>query len=292
MPDSNDSVLLKIGNRELKISNPDKLFWPEDKITKLDLVNYYIDICQYILPFVKDRPQTLHRYPDGYSGKSFYQKDVGKLKLPEWIKTKKIKSTSSKKTTEYLICDSCESLIFMVNLGCIEIHPWISRVGSLNYPDWIVFDLDIQETEFENVIIVAKGLNDLLKKHGIKSFCKTSGANGLHIYIQNKNNLKYKEAKDFAFNYAKMLNSKFPDLTSLVRNPALREKKIYIDYLQNSRGKTMAAPYSVRPFKGAPVSIPLSWNEISTNFNKDSFNLKTVPKRLQKSGEIWSDFLF
>ena len=279
-----------IGTHEVTISNSGKIFWKEEIITKGELIEYYQEICPIILPYIKNRPQSLHRFPDGISGKSFYQKDVSHLNLPKWIKTKNIHASSSEKSTKYLVCDNCESVIYMINLGCIEIHPWSSKIDHLNYPDWITIDLDPFDVSFRTVVTVAIELNKLLTELKIKSFCKTSGASGMHIYIPLHQSLNYEEAKKTAYHYAMLLHEKFPDITSLERIPAKRKGKVYLDYLQNNKGQTLAAPYSVRPFPNAPVSAPLYWDEIDDNLDKNQFTIKTMLNRINKTGDVWKDF--
>ena len=282
--------IIKIGTHQLSISNYNKFFWSQIEITKGDLISYYLDFWPYILPFVKDKPQSLHRFPDGYSGKNFYQKNVSRLHLPLWIKTLQVESITEKKTTKYLVCDTCESLIFMINLGCIEVNPWHSKTDSLNYPEWTVIDLDPLETPFNHLIQVALTTHQVLNEAGIRSYCKTSGASGLHIYIPLKQKITYQQSKDFAKHLAVQVHNLLPELTSLERKPAKRKGKVYLDYLQNSMGQTLAAPYSVRPTKEATISTPLAWGEVNENLNTKNFTIKTIKERVKKHHEVWNNF--
>lgn len=273
------------------ISNPEKIFWGEEQITKGDLIDYYRKISPYILPYIINKPQSLHRFPDGYKGKSFYQKNTSNLKLPTWIKTTKIKSLHNQKFTKYLVCDSSETLIYMINLGCIEIHPWASKIKKIDYPDWIVFDLDPIETDFKNTVKVALSLREMLSYDKWESYCKTSGFRGIHIFVPTKNKFKYESAKEIAKQYAIKLHLSVPEITSLNRNPQKRVGKVYIDYLQNSRGQTVAAPYSVRPNKKANVSTPLLWKEVNEKLDPKIFTLRTIMKRLEIYGDVWKEIL-
>lgn len=269
----------------VKIKNPDKIFWPQKHYTKKDLIEYYVEVSDRIMPYIIERPQSLNRYPDGIKGKNFFQKDID-YKLPDWLQKKEI-THSDGKHTGYLICNGLESLIYMVNLGCIEINPWLSRVGSLENPDFAIIDLDPSDISFEKVKAVAKSIKSILEKVKIDCFLKTSGAKGLHIYIPLGAKYRYSQVLDFTKILARIITSRMPGSTSIERNPGKRQNKVYIDMLQNRFGQTVVAPYSVRPVSAASVSTPLSWSELETPFKPSDFNIDTIRERLSKKGDLW-----
>ncbi|MEJ2618501.1 MAG: hypothetical protein P8Z35_26345, partial [Ignavibacteriaceae bacterium] len=221
-----------INNHNLKLTNLNKVFWPDEGFSKGDLINYYRKVSDYMLPYLVDRPQSLNRHPDGINGKSFFQKDITQ-KHPGWVKTEAIYSESNDKEINFLICNNEATLVYMANLGCIEINPWFSRITNINNPDYFVIDLDPEDIPFEKVIETALAVKDVLDELKIESLCKTSGATGLHIYVPLGAKYEYNIAKDFAYLIAKIVNSRIPDFTSLERSPSKRKKKVYLDYLQN-----------------------------------------------------------
>jgi bifunctional non-homologous end joining protein LigD len=281
---------LYISGRKIKVLNLDKVFWPEEGYTKGDLVEYYRKISKYILPYLKGRPESLNRHPNGIEGKGFYQKDVSQL-TAEWLETTEIYSESNNKNVEYFICNDEASLIYMANLGCIEINPWFSRIDSIDNPDYAVIDLDPVDISFEEVIKTANVAKEVLDKGKIKSFCKTSGATGLHIYIPLKAKYDYEIARNFTHLVCRIINGRIPRITSLERNPLKRKGKVYLDYLQNRAGQTLAAPYSLRPRKSAPVSTPLMWDEVKPGLFPEKFNIKSIHKRLDRIGDIFGGVL-
>lgn len=282
---------LKVGKTILKLTNQNKLYWPDEKITKGDLVKYYDEISGLILPYMKDRPQSLHRFPNGIKDAGFYQKDIDKDKVPDWLTTEKVYSESNKEYIDYLICNDKATLLYMANLGCIEMHPWNSRIQSPENPDWVVIDLDPEDIAFKEVVKAAQETRKLLDKLEIDSYCKTSGSTGLHIYIPLAAKYDYEIAKNFAQLIAQQINDVLPDTTSILRMPAKRKKKVYLDFLQNRRGQTLAAPYSVRPKPGATVSTPLDWSEVNAKLDVSKFTIKTIFKRLDKVGDLWKPVL-
>ncbi|HLN18554.1 MAG TPA: non-homologous end-joining DNA ligase [Patescibacteria group bacterium] len=276
--------------KELKFTNLEKIYWPEEKYTKGDMVSYYEKIATYILPHIKGRPQSLNRFPNGISGESFFQKDMKDLP-PQWAKTKKIHSDSGDKDINFIIADNKETLLYLANLGCIEINVWNSRLGSLDRPDFMVLDLDPENIEFNQVIEVAKVGKTILDKIGAVAYIKTSGSRGMHIYIPIGAKYSYEQAQQLAKLIAIAINKKIPAITSLIRSPKRRQKKVYLDYLQNGKGKTMAAPYSLRPKPGAPVSTPLEWKELRIRLDPRDFNIKNIFSRLEKKGDVWKKIL-
>ncbi len=272
---------------EFIIHHADKIFWPEEGYTKGDVADYYRAVSGVLLPYVLNRPQSLNRFPEGINGMHFYHKNVGPI-APDWIKTVSVYSKSNQKTVEYLVCDGIDSVLYMVNLGCIEINPWSSRVGSLDRPDYCILDLDPEDIDFSFVVKTARAIHSVLEAAGVPHFPKTSGKRGIHIYIPLGARYTFEESGDFAELVATIVHANTRDFTSLERLPKHRQKKVYIDYLQNSREKTQAAPYSLRPVPGALASAPLRWTEVTARLNPGRFNIRTMPARIKKLGDVWS----
>lgn len=282
------SSTLEVGGLNVPISNLEKVLWPDEGYTKYDLIDYYLNISNYILPYLKGRPQNLNRHPNGIKSPGFYQKD--NENLPQWIETQKVFSKSSNKDINYLLCQNEASLLYMANLGCIEINPWHSRVSNLDMPDYIIIDLDpSKENTFEEVITVAQAAKEVLDIAKIIGFCKTSGSSGLHIYIPLNAKYSYEEARNFTKLLCYFIEQKVPKLTSMVRAVKDRKGKIYLDYLQNRQGQTIAAPYCVRPKIGAPVSAPLEWKEVKSGLKILDFNIKNFQNRIQEKGDLFTE---
>ena len=282
---------LEIGGISVPISNLDKVYWPESGLRKYDLIDYYLKISEFILPFLEDRPQNMHRHPNGITEEGFYQKDTAGI-FPHWLETIKVQSESSKKEIEYIMCQNEASLIYMANLGCIEINPWNSRKGSLLHPDFTVIDIDPSEkTTFSQVIEVALAAREVLEKARIKSYVKTSGSSGIHIYLPLGAAYTYDEARDFTKILCYFIMEKLPDLTSMERNVKKRKGKIYLDFLQNRRGQTLAAPYCARPKPGATVSAPLDWKEVDPSLDMRDFTIKTMPDRVSGKEHLFRGVL-
>lgn len=287
---ANSEFSLEVDKVSVQITNPDKMYWPEAKLTKYDLLDYYIQMSDYILPYLKDRPESLHRHPNGIQGDSFYQKDHENL--PQWIETIAIASKSSEKEINYLLCQNQAALLYMNNLGCIELHPWHSTIFQLDRPDYAIIDLDpSKENTFEQVIETALITKKVLDRAKIKGFCKTSGASGIHIYIPMGGLYSYEEARDFTKLMCVYINEQLPDLTTLERSLKKRGPKIYLDYLQNRKGQTIASAYSVRPEKHATVSTPLDWSEVKPGLKVADFTIKTVPERVLNKKDLFKGVL-
>ncbi|HEU4469666.1 MAG TPA: DNA ligase D [Flavisolibacter sp.] len=278
-------IVIKEGH-ELKLTNLKKIYWPREKISKGDLLNYYDRIAEYIMPYMKDRPQSLNRFPDGIEGESFYHKNMGG-KAEKWLKTFSRVSESSGEPKEFLICSDAASLLYMANLGCIEMNPWHSRVQSPLYPDWSVIDLDPGNISFNKVIETAIMVKKVLDSLQVPSFPKTSGSTGIHIYIPLAAKYNYEQSRQLAELIATLVHQELPQSTSLLRNPRKRSDKIYIDYLQNRPIQTICAPYSVRPRPGATVSAPLHWDEVRKGLSISQFTMRTVFERLAIEGDLF-----
>ncbi len=275
---------------ELKLTNVTKIFWPKEGYTKGDVIAYYDRVDELILPYLKDRPENLNRHPGGIAGPNFYQKNFT-YKPPKFVKTKKVWSDSNNANLNYLLCQNKETLLYLANLGCIEINPWSSRVGALEKPDWMIIDLDPGTNTFNEVIKVAQVVHKYLELSCEESYVKTSGKTGLHILVPLGATYEYATIRDFAHLLMQMVHREVPALTSLERNPKKRKDKIYLDYLQNSAGQTIAAPYSLRPTEGATVSTPLEWKEVRKGLDPKKFTIKTIFPRLKKKGDLFKRVL-
>ncbi len=283
---------ISFGKIKVKITNVEKIFWPEEKITKGDVINYYQSISKYILPYLKDRPESLNRNPNGIIDKGFYHKDAGD-EAPDWIDSYNIFSGSVNKNINYIICNKEATLAYLNNLGCIEFNPWHSTIKQLDKPDYLIIDIDPSEKNtFEQVIETANVIHDILKSVGADSYCKTSGATGIHIYVPTQKKYTYDQLKDFAHLICMHTQEQLPNFTSLDRNLKKRgNKMIYLDHLQNRRGQTIASVYSLRPRKGATVSMPLKWEEVKYGLSPQDFNIYNSLKRIEKKGDLFSGVL-
>lgn len=278
-----------IEGREMMISNPSKIYWPEDGYTKRDLVEYYIGVGDFILPYLKDRPESMLRHPNGINAESFFQKNMEDA--PGWAKIFPFRSDSEEREIKYFICNDLPSLVFMINLGCIEINPWSSRYQKPNYPDFMIIDLDPEDISFDHVVESALEVKNILDKMNVKSYCKTSGKSGMHICVPLGAKYDYDQVKNFCELVVRLVHERLPESTSIIRDPAKRKGKVYLDYMQNRKGQTISAPYSVRPVKGASISTPLKWEEVKKGINPVIYNMKTIFERLKRVGDIWEPVL-
>lgn len=285
-----EAQIVTIDGHDLKLTNLKKIYWPAEKITKGEMLDYYYSIAEYILPYMKDRPQSLNRFPNGINGESFYHKNMGG-KVDKWLKTFKRFSESTGEPKDFLICTDTASLIYMANLGCIEMNPWHSRVQTPLYPDWSVIDLDPGEISFEKVIETAQMVKQVLDSLQIPSYPKTSGSTGIHIYIPLGAKYNYEQSKQLAELIANLVHEELPSFTSLIRDPKKRKDKIYIDYLQNRPIQTICAPYSVRPKPGATVSTPLHWSEVKKGLKIADFTIKNILQRVKTEGDLFEGVL-
>ncbi|TSK07435.1 MAG: DNA ligase D [Geobacter sp.] len=281
---------LVLDGHRIELTNLDKVFWPQEGYTKGDVVAYYRTVAHAMLPHLVDRPESLYRTPNGIAEPGFFQKETGDLP-PSWIATREIFSKHVDKNIKFLICQDEATLIYMANLGCIEINPWLSRLQQLDYPDYFVIDLDPEDIPFAKVIDAALAVREVLEKAGAASFPKTSGATGIHIYVPLGGKHNYDTAGGFAKIVATLVHHKTPEFTSLLRSPKLRQKRVYLDFLQNKPGQTLAAPYSIRPRPGAPVSAPLKWEEVKPGLDPGQFTIRTMPGRLERMGDLFAGVL-
>lgn len=269
--------------REVKFSNLDKVFWPEEKYTKGDLIEYYRSMAPWLLPYLKERPVVLTRYPDGINGKSFYQKDAPGF-VPDWIQTIPIWSEDTQRDIQYFVANDVETLVYLVNLGTIPLHIWHSRIDDLTRPDWCLIDLDPKEAPFEHVVTLAKTMRTLCEQVEMPAVIKTTGKSGLHIMLPLGRQMTYDQSLQFAILFSRLVTDRHPDIATTQRTISKREGKVYVDAFQNRAGQLMVSAYSVRPSPGAPVSMPIEWDEVNAKLHNSNWTIKNARKRMEKLG--------
>lgn len=271
----------------VEISNREKVYWPDEGYTKGDLIDYYDRMSEYLLPQLKDRPENLNRHPNGIAGAHFFQKNFT-ADLPPYVETYKIWSDTYGEYRNYILCQNKETLLYMANLGCIEINPWNSRIQHLDRPDYMILDLDPHGRSMKDLALVAQEVRRVLDMACERHFPKTSGKTGLHVYVPLGAKYAYDDVKNFAELIMRIVHARLPDITSIERNPKKREGLMYLDYLQNRFGQTIACAYSVRPYPGATVSTPLRWEEVTPKLDPSKFTINTIEKRIKKDGDLWA----
>lgn len=287
---SEETQTKKIKGRSLTFSHLSKVYWPEDGYTKRDMFNYYYQAAEYILPYLKDRPLSLNRFPGGIHSKSFYQKDV-KGKAPEWAKTFPY-TTSDGEDKEFLVGGDEVTLLYMASLGCIEMNPWFSTIKHPDNPDYCVIDLDPDKSNtFEQVITAAQEVKKILDAMEITGFVKTSGSTGIHIYVPLGAKYSYDQSQMFGRLIVTIVHDQLSDFTSIERQIKNRGGKMYLDFLQNRPGATIASPYSLRPKIGATVSMPLYWEEIKKGLSMKDFTIENSIARMRAEGDIFKGAL-
>ena len=270
--------------KKVPLSNLGKVFWPEEGYTKGDLIDYYREVSPWLLPYLKDRPIVMARYPDGITGKSFYQKDAPSF-APSWLRTERIWSEGTEREIDYFVCDDVESLLYVVNLGSIPLHVWASRVEGLERPDWSILDLDPKRAPFAHVVKVARAIHALCDEIEMPAFIKTSGATGLHILLPLGGLCTYAESRTLAEILAKVVERQLPEISTTVRSVSERGGRVYIDFLQNVHGQTIAGPFSARPLPGATCSSPLKWSEVDGKLDPKRYTIQTLPARMKRMKE-------
>ncbi|MEO6327843.1 MAG: DNA ligase D [Ginsengibacter sp.] len=284
------SQVKTIDGKDIPFNNLQKIYYPKKKVTKRDVINYYYQVAPYMLPYMKDRPQTLIRYPNGIEGKSFYQKDVTG-KVPDWVEQFPYSSEAGG-NRNFLVCDSGASLLLIASMGGIEMHPWSSRVQKPDHPDWCIIDLDPTDTNtFEQVITAAQVTKQLLDDIYVSAYPKTSGSTGMHIYIPLGAKYTYEQSKEFGRVLVKIIHSQLPGFTSVERLTEKRRGCIYLDFLQNRPQATLAAPYSLRPKPDATVSMPLQWSEVKKGLKMQQFTIFNAMERIKDTGDIFTGVL-
>lgn len=280
----------KINGKNITFNNLNKIYFPKGKVTKRDVINYYYLVAPFMMPYMKGRPQTLIRYPNGINGKSFYQKDVTG-KVPDWVK-KFPYSSERGGMRNFMVCTNEASLLLIASMGGLEMHPWSSREQTPDNPDWCIIDLDpSSKNTFDQVIVAAQTTKKILDVIDVPSYCKTSGATGLHIYIPLGAKYTYEQSKEFARMVVTIVQKEIPSFTSIERIIENRNNKLYLDFLQNRPQATLAAPYSLRPKPDATVSMPLHWEEVTKGLKVKDFTIFNAMDRLKKLGDIFSPVL-
>ncbi len=266
---------------EVEVSRPEKVFWPDEGYTKGDLVAYYRAIAPWLLPYLRDRPLVLDRYPDGIRGKSFFQKNAPDF-TPGWVRTASIWSEDASRETLFFVCDDVETLVYLVNLGAIPIHVWASRAGEPQRPDWSILDLDAKEAPFAAAVGVARALRRLCRSIDLPCFVKTSGASGLHVLVPLGGRCTFAQSRQLAEILGRLAAQELPEIATVSRSKSARRGRVYVDCLQNGYGKLLVAPLSARPLPGAPVSMPLSWREVGPRLDPKKYTIRTAPARLKR----------
>ena len=276
--------------RIVHFTNLDKPFWPEEGYAKGDLVEYYRRIAPWILPYLADRPVVLTRFPDGIDGKSFFQKNAPDF-APSWIRRVRLYSDGSERDLDYFVADDLESLLYVANSASIPLHIWQSRVADISRPDFCVLDLDPKDAPFSDVVRIARFLRELCDEIGLPSFVKTSGSTGLHVLVPLGRQATYEQSRNIGNLLALMAVRDLEEIATVARRPSQREGKVYVDFLQNGHGRLIVAPLCVRPLPGAPVSVPLDWDEVDEGLAIADHTIATVPERMEVRGDPMREVL-
>ena len=278
---------LKFGRYTVETSNEEKLFFPDEKITKDDLINYYQEIADKMVPYLKERPLVMKRYPDGIKGESFFQKEIGDY-FPDWIERVKVKKKGG--TVTHVQCDNAATLVYLANQACIELHPWLSRSDKLHYPDQLIIDLDPSGDDFSQAVFGARVLKELFDELDLKAFLKTTGSRGLHVLVPLDRRANFDKVREFAQDTAKLLAQRHSDKLTIEARKAKRRGRLLIDTARNAYAQTAVAPYAVRAKPGAPVATPLDWDEIGNKkLNSQSYNVRNIFRRLGRKTDPWKD---
>jgi len=269
---------------EVVFSNLEKIFWPAEGYTKGDLVEYYRAISPWLLPWLKNRPVVLTRYPDGIEGKSFFQKDAPAF-TPEWLRTVRMWSEQAKREIDYFVCDDLASLLYLANLASIPLHIWASTVDTLEQPDWCVLDLDPKGAPMADVVAVARACKKLCDDLGLPAGVKASGSTGLHVLVPLGRQCTYEQSRTLGGLLARVIVAELPEIATVTRQVGKRGGRVYLDYVQNGHGRLLVSPYSVRPLPGAPVSVPLKWSDVTPKLDIRAFTIKNAPARMKRVKE-------
>ena len=285
-PDASGELVVDSQVRELRLTRLHKVFWPADQapggekeVTKGELVEYYRSIAPYALPYLKDRPTVLTRYPDGITGEMFYQKDMPDW-TPPWLRTTLRWSEHSQREIHYILIDDADGLAYVANLGSIPLHAWASRVVDLEKPDWAIVDLDPKGAPREHVVPLALAIHELCEQAKLPNYVKTSGQTGLHVLIPLGGQCTFEQARTLAYLIGLLVERRFPKMATTLRNPSARGGRVYLDWGQNAHGQLLVAPYSVRPVGGAPVSMPLTWDEVVPELESRQFHIRNALDRV------------
>jgi bifunctional non-homologous end joining protein LigD len=271
---------LRSERQKLEFTNTKKVFWPDEGYTKGDLIEYYRNATRWILPYLADRPVVLTRYPDGITGKSFFQMDAPGF-VPDWVRTERRWSEQAGREIDHFICDDESSLLYLINLGTIPLHVWGSRTSDIEHPDWCVLDLDPKDAPFGDVVTVAQATYSLCEEIELPCMVKTSGSSGLHVMIPLGGQCRHDQARSLGELLARLITAELPEISTITRQVSRRGGKVYVDYLQNGAGRLIVAPFSVRPLPGAPVSTPLRWSEVTPDLDIRRFTIATLGERMR-----------
>ncbi len=281
-------LLLKVEGQTVSLTSLDRIYWPAEKITKFELLCYYLLVSELLMPHLKNRPAILQRWPRGVNAPMFFQQDLESA--PAFIKTERLVNREGREL-DYFVFTTTASLLHFVNLGNIEQHPWHSTVSKLDKPDWIAIDLDPKEAPWENVLEVALLTRKVCDEVGLHAFPKTSGSSGIHIYLPLKPVNEYDRVAEFSRLLATEIASRAPRIATVERSIAKRKKEqVYVDWMQNARGKSLASVFTARAKTHATVSMPLNWKQIEQGVKISDFTVRNVPALLKKNGDAWSDF--
>jgi bifunctional non-homologous end joining protein LigD len=265
-------------------SNLDKIFWPAEGYTKGDLLDYYQVIAPWLLPYLRDRPLVITRYPDGIEGKSFFQRDAPTW-IPSWFQTQSVWSKESGREVRCFVCNDLESLLYLVNLGTIPLHLWSSRITDMDRPDWCILDLDPKGAPWKQVQACASAIHKLCNEIGLPCYLKTSGSSGLHVLLPLGAQCSHAESRDLANILVRVVESQLGDIATTERNIARRGGKVYLDWLQNRHGQLLCAPLSARALPGAPVSMPMRWRELKKCRGSRQYTIASAPRRMRRLRE-------
>src|SRR5215204_1297777 len=281
-------LILKVGREQVSVTSLDRIYWPDEKLTKFDLLCFYLKVADYIMPYLQDRPAILQRYPRGIKAPMFFQQDLDSA--PDFIKTARLTNQEGRQL-DYGVYSTIGSLLHFVNLGTIEQHPWHSTVKRLDKPDWIAIDLDPKRAPWENVLQVALMVKEVADEVGLEAFPKTSGSSGIHIYVPLKPTNEYDKVAEFARLVASEVAQRAPKIATVERTIAKRKStQVYVDWMQNARGKSLAAVFTARVKPKATVSMPLTWKQIEQGVKIADFTIVNVPELLKKKADPWADF--
>lgn len=284
-------VTRRINGHSIRFSNLDKVWFPKDRISKRDVLRYYEAVAEYLLPHLKDRPLSLKRYPNGIHEDFFFQKNIPET-YPGWLRIEPIASEHRGEDIRFVVADDVATLLYLTNLGCIDQNPWMSRVQSLEYPDYILIDLDPVECPFSKIVEAMRLVKQALDEVGLMGYPKTTGGDGMHVFIPIEPRYTYEQARSFAEVISHLVLAEKPDLFTTPRSVDKRKKnRVYFDYMQLSFGKTIAAPYVVRAYDGAPVAAPLTWDEVKPGLRPDQFHLKNAVNRFREVGDLFQPVL-
>jgi DNA ligase D len=282
------NLIVDVEGQPVSLTSLERVYWSDEKITKFELLRYYLEISHHIMPFLKNRPAILQRWPRGINAPMFFQQDLESA--PAFIKTARLTNKEGREI-DYAVYTTTASLLHFVNLGTIEQHPWHSTIAKLDNPDWIAIDLDPKKAPWENVLKVALTGKEVCDELGLKAFPKTSGSSGIHIYVPLKPTNEYESVAEFSRLLASEIARRVPKMATVERTIAKRKSdQVYVDWMQNARGKSLAAVFTARAKPKATVSMPLTWKQIEQGVKISDFTVKNVPALLKKKSDAWSDF--